>query len=257
MTGERVVIKFGGGLITDKSNLCTAREDVMAGLATVIDEVISQGFSPIIVHGAGSFGHMKAKQHHLHLGSNGNPGQLDAIVEVRADMAQLNSILCRFLPEYQVHPPHEWAKGTGPEFTGDLSRFESPGFHMTFGDVVDCDSPEEFGILSGDDLCYRIATEVEGVTKLIFCMSGADGVLRKPPEEASYDDLIEVWNGDETLLNHDSNIDVTGGIRLKLDRGIMTSKQGIEVYLVNGDYPERLSALIYGKETRCTHIRAR
>ena len=52
---------------------------------------------------------------------------------------------------------------------------------VTHGDVVDCDEPLMFGILSGDDLVYRLATELSGVKRLIFAMGGVEGVLLSPP----------------------------------------------------------------------------
>ena len=51
---ERVVIKLGGGLLTEKSNLCTAKHEVIADIAAAIAELDRRGISVIIVHGAGS-----------------------------------------------------------------------------------------------------------------------------------------------------------------------------------------------------------
>ena len=55
---ERVVIKLGGGLLPDKSSLCTAKREVIADIAAAIAELGRRGISVIIVHGAGSFGHL-------------------------------------------------------------------------------------------------------------------------------------------------------------------------------------------------------
>ena len=52
---------------------------------------------------------------------------------------------------------------------------------VTHGDVVECDGPRQFGILSGDDLVYRLATELCDVKRLVFAMGGVEGVLREPP----------------------------------------------------------------------------
>ena len=73
MTGnenERVVIKLGGGLITEKSKLCTPRKEVIKEIALAINELRSNGISMILVHGAGSFGHLKAKSWSLEKGTN-------------------------------------------------------------------------------------------------------------------------------------------------------------------------------------------
>jgi isopentenyl phosphate kinase len=82
-----------------------------------------------------------------------------------------------------IHPPHHWAQGVGAEFEGDLARFNvRPGtVAVTFGDVVPVAGDAEFGILSGDDLVYRLATEVPYVERLVFAIGGVDGLLRCPP----------------------------------------------------------------------------
>ena len=102
-------------------------------------------------------------------------------------MQELNQHVMMALTKYDVSavclPPHQWKRNTGSEFEGDLSIFESAprGIVMvTHGDVVDCDSPKEFGILSGDDLVYRLATELSGVKRLVFAMGGVEGVLTGP-----------------------------------------------------------------------------
>ena len=53
-----VVIKWGGGLITFKDQLCTVNQEVIDELAEVCSKTDKR---LVIVHGAGSFGHMKAK----------------------------------------------------------------------------------------------------------------------------------------------------------------------------------------------------
>ena len=65
---ELVVLKLGGGLITEKSELCTLKPDVINKLAKLISKLTGSGYRIILVHGAGSFGHLKAKKWHLHEG---------------------------------------------------------------------------------------------------------------------------------------------------------------------------------------------
>ena len=57
-----VVIKWGGGLITFKEQLCTVNIEVIDALAEVCSKTEKR---LVIVHGAGSFGHMKAKKFRL------------------------------------------------------------------------------------------------------------------------------------------------------------------------------------------------
>ena len=168
---ERVVVKWGGGLITQKNAMKTVRHDILDDLAEQLETCLLQGVDVVLVHGAGSFGHLKAKTYQLAGGKSdasdlpNDRSQEQAVVDVRNDMLELNEHVLTALTKRDISavslPPHQWAKNTGPTFEGDLSLFESAPqgiVVVTHGDVVDCDEPLMFGILSGDDLVYRLAT---------------------------------------------------------------------------------------------------
>ena len=127
--------------------------------------------------------------------------------------------------------------------------------HVTYGDVVECEGKQKFGILSGDDLVVRLCKEIPNVKRLVFAIGGADGILKQPPDVASKGDLIETWSSDMKFIGlHNSKIDVTGGIGLKAIRGAEVAKLGIEVIIVNGAYPERVLAACKGEKTLGTKI---
>ena len=156
-----------------------------------------------------------------------------------------------------VHPPHEWANGTGEHFAGDLDAFNADEgvVPITFGDVVPVNGELEFGILSGDDLVLRLSTEVPGVRRLVFAIGGVDGLLRVPPDQATYDDLIEHWSPSVAFEGaHYSDIDVTGGIGLKAARGAQAAAQGIEVHMVNGGHADRVYQACLGEPVRGTRV---
>ena len=251
--GGTVVIKWGGGLITFKDQLCTVNQDVIDALAKACSQTDKR---LVIVHGAGSFGHLKAKQFRLAEGRIDELSQDEAIYDVRSDMLTLNKFVMDSLAKHGVsaksYPPHEWAKGTGPDFEGDLPVFD--GVTVVFGDVVD-DDKQGFGILSGDDLILRYATELPDVERAVFAIGGVDGILRVPPARATTEDLIEVWHPElEFEGEHSSDIDVTGGIGLKAARGAEISATGIDVILINGEYPARVLDAIDGKSVIGTRI---
>ena len=56
MPGDLVVLKWGGGLITNKSNECSPDLDVIASLSDVVNSLLAENYEVILVHGAGSFG---------------------------------------------------------------------------------------------------------------------------------------------------------------------------------------------------------
>jgi isopentenyl phosphate kinase len=268
---ERVVVKWGGGLITQKDAMKTVRHDVLEALAEQLEDCLEQGLDVVLVHGAGSFGHLKAKAYLLADGkveSNLLPrdrSQEEAVIDVRNDMLELNEHVLAALTKRDVSavslPPHQWAKNTGPHFEGDLSLFESAPqgiVVVTHGDVVDCDEPKRFGILSGDDLVYRLATELSDVKRLVFAMGGVEGVLSEPPTgEGDDDKLIEELRESDTYKGeHMSNLDVTGGIGLKVQRGFQTAQHGVEVHLVSGEIGQRVKDACLGNHVRGTTLRS-
>ena len=193
---SRVVVKWGGGLITEKGILKTVRTDILNSLAEQLERCLKANLDIILVHGAGSFGHLKAKQYRLAEGRvsdenmEGEMTQDEAIQSVRSDMMELNQHVLDALTQRDISavslPPHNWARNTGPNFQGDISIFgQSPAgiVMITHGDVVECDGALEFGILSGDDIVLRFSQELPGVERLVFAMGGVDGVLATPPNE--------------------------------------------------------------------------
>jgi isopentenyl phosphate kinase len=161
-------------------------------------------------------------------------------------MLRLNAILCQALMDLGLkvssHPAHIWCTGTGEGFLGAIDRFEveSNIIPITFGDVVDCAPPQDFGILSGDHLVERLAM-LAGVRKVIFAISGVDGILSHPPDARGKGKLLEVWDASLQFDGrHDSSIDVTGGILLKAACGSRIANRGPEVWVVNGENPQRI-----------------
>ena len=127
----KVVMKLGGGLITDKSSFKTAKKGVIDSICSEISNIIDNGHSVILIHGAGSFGHLLAKKWSLAGGINDeiSKQQRDAVVKVRSDMAELceyvTDSLNSYGVEFAVFPPSLWAMETGRDFIGDLDIFEN------------------------------------------------------------------------------------------------------------------------------------
>mmetsp|Transcript_3721 Transcript_3721/g.4166 ORF Transcript_3721/g.4166 Transcript_3721/m.4166 type:complete len:291 (-) Transcript_3721:853-1725(-) len=276
---HRIVIKLGGGLITNKQVLRKPRREEIRKLGIVVGSLQQLGFAVVLVHGAGSFGHILAKKWHLKDGRNsivdteqaketsfeGVASQYEARDIVRNDMKALNGIIVEEFRgvgvELQTIPAHEVFTETGPDFQGDVSIFEkSPEepIPITFGDVTNCAGRREFGILSGDDVVVRLSKELAGVKRLVFAVSGVDGILRKPPEEALDEDLITEFNPHSVsfVSKHDSEIDVTGGIGYKATCGYLVAKAGIPVVLVRGEVSSRVLAACKGEHVRGTVIKA-
>lgn len=259
----KVVMKLGGGLITDKSSFKTAKKGVIDSICNEISKIVSNGHSVILIHGAGSFGHLLAKKWSLAGGVDKeiSKQQREAVLKVRSDMAELCEYVTDSLKNYgvgfAVFPPSVWAMETGRNFVGDLDIFENTPkdiVPVSFGDVVRVSGEAEFGILSGDDLMARISLELPSVTHSIFLLGDVDGMMDMPPNTEG-SSLVPIWSAGENVeTSHNSEQDVTGGIVLKASRASQISRGVDEVWFINGNHPERISQLLHEGSTIGTKI---
>ena len=263
MSNNKIVIKLGGGLITDKSQYKLIREERIQSVCKIISKMIKNDDSFILVHGAGSFGHLEAKKWHL---SKGHIKQIIdeqrlAVKNVRNDMIELNNYVLEKLKQFNIegisHPPSKWANDLGAKFKGDVSILdkEKEGMvQVTFGDVVDVYDQREFGILSGDDLMVRICKEIPDITHCIFLLGDTEGLLTKPPNEDG-SELISLWSREQGITGrHESNQDVTGGIFLKAESASEIAQNITNVWMIDGRKPERILELLQTGNTIGTKV---
>jgi len=259
----RVIVKLGGGLITDKSLYRQVRLDRIDAVSAAIKELKDSGYSVIIVHGAGSFGHLEARKWKISEGYNRDISkeQANAVTRIRSDMDDLNEYVVKSLMnagvECEVMPPRKWATGVGVEFQGDLDSFvRDPALPVpiTFGDVVDTVDDARFGILSGDHIMVRLGCEVPDVSACIFLLGDVDGLLDRPPNEPGAM-LLETWKLDEGFSDsHNPDVDVTGGIMLKARCASLISRRVEDVWLLNGTVPNRMLNVVSNGDTIGTRV---
>ena len=269
MTGSVIVLKWGGSLITDKSSLCVARTGIIEGLSSISARLRSAGHDLIIVHGAGGFGHLRARRWRLDEGKRAEMKmdrdgitQEDAVRMVRDDMLSLNRIVVSSLVEHGLDavplPPHLHGRGLGLDHTlpEDLRVLLDAGqVPVLYGDVVDCEPPMSFGILSGDDICALLCRELEDVRHLIFAIGGVDGLLSEP-DAVDSSSLLSVHTLDSPIETATVSDDVTGGMDLKLRRAGDALLHCARVSLVNGETPQRILDAVRGMEFIGTEILA-
>ena len=259
----RVIIKLGGGLITDKQQYKTALKDRIDSVSRVISEIIDMGHSVIVIHGAGSYGHIEAKKWKISEGldSEISENQFSAIDTIQRDMDELNSMVMESLRGVGIScesfPPRDWVNGIGIGFAGDVSRFERNSediVPVSFGDVVPVIGEKKFGILSGDHLMVRLANELPDVVLCVFLLGDSSGLLTGPPDSDS-SVLIERWSKSQGLVGeHDSAIDVTGGILLKLQCASEIVESSDHVWFMDGRVPNRMLEVLSKGETIGTRI---
>ena len=103
MASDLIIIKFGGSLITDKSKLCTPNIEAIQKICILVTKLNSLGKKVIVVHGAGSYGHIKAKKWRLSEGFIPTlNGQLSGLNEVREDMKNLNNLIVSYMRDNSI-----------------------------------------------------------------------------------------------------------------------------------------------------------
>jgi len=250
------IIKLGGSVITEKSKQEFFRQDVMGVLSKEIKKAEKE---VILVHGAGSFGHMVAKQYELNNGYK-NDSQINGFSLTCAMVQKLNSLVLDSLHDHGVPAvslaPHSTVKLDNHYFDemnykifqDYLDKHFTP---VTFGDVV-LDKKLGFSICSGDLLVKALAKHFKP-EEVIFVLD-EDGLYTSNPkrdENAEFIDSITSEKLKRLTTSLDDHADVTQGMKGKIDTIGEIAGLGIDTVLLNGNKHERLyKTLIRGKTKR-------
>ncbi|MDH7596537.1 MAG: isopentenyl phosphate kinase [Methanothrix sp.] len=246
------ILKLGGSIITDKSRLATARLDQISRIA----HEIAGSEDLIVVHGAGSFGHIHARNFGLperftvegllktHLSvSDLNRTVVEALHDAGVDALPVHPLSCVVLRDGRIHLM------STEVITEMLTRSVVPVLH---GDVA-MDVSRGAGIVSGDQLVAYLArtlgagmvamgTDVDGVMingRVLSCIT---------PESMQFI---------ESHLLPAKGIDVTGGMHGKLSELVELAAIGIDSRIFNAGVSgnvrralsgEKLGTLITGRE---------
>jgi len=253
------LIKLGGSVITEKAKRYTFRTKVMDHLARELKKA-SQDM--IIVHGAGSFGHILAKEHDLDKGYKQDT-QRFGFAKTQAKVQQLNNLVLDALHNYNIVavslPPHSTVTFNNHaikyiDYTLFERYLEQEFTPVTFGDVV-LDDSRGFSICSGDVLMQALATHFKP-EKVMFVID-EDGLYTANPKLDKKATLVTSLTTQElTTLSTaaDTHADVTKGMGGKLSVIKTIANQGIDTMLVNGNKPERIYRLLVGEEAKHTLI---
>jgi len=262
-----VVLKLGGALITHKDQFETIDEEGLACIVGEIQAICETGQEIILVHGAGSFGHLWAR--HLRLSEGrlldwipdpitpwGAPtsSQIEGVSHVRMALQRLAREITAALGEVGLATHHQAAHNCA-KFTAEgnfvadfswLNQMQQGKIGLIGGDIIDQDGQKKWGIISGDHLATEISIHRGQGVKLIHALNGIDGLMDKPPHDPN-SELIPIWNSGlkvDALL--DDSVDVTGGVMLKLGEGVRAANAGVEVWLVNGRESGRIQKIAAG-----------
>ena len=224
---ERVLLKLGGSVITDKSKgRCVINQKNLDYIGRVI--AAARGREIVLVHGAGSCGHPEAKEHHLDKGLD--PIYKTGIFITHRAVRNLNDAVVDTLRAHGAEAIGMHPLGAGIAQDGRLIDFEKRHIELLLqygiipvlhGDVV-MDLSRGACIISGDQLVsflprairidrIGLATDVPGVL---------DGgrVVRQ----------ISAASRDTLNLGRSENLDVTGGMKGKIDELLRLAAEGTE-----------------------------
>ena len=223
---ERILLKLGGSVITDKKTDCAVNYDLLSFIASAITRAAT-GKGLVIIHGAGSCGHPEAKRYGLDNGAVA--GGTDGIYVTHRAVSRLNDAVVEALrekgiPAVGVHPLHMAVADNGRLVAFEYRHLEKmlilgmvPVIH---GDVV-MDLSRGACIVSGDQLVrylavvlkinrVGLATDVPGVL---------DGGCVVPEISRKMVSNLQIGNSKHT--------DVTGGMRGKIDELLGLADTGI------------------------------
>ena len=231
MIKEKILLKFGGSVITDKySNVPSINNENLNKIGKLID---NSEYQLMIVHGAGSFGHPAAKKYKLSEGLIDGLQQTEGIEIARRKVRELNDVFCDILKgngiEAEPVVPSQKMTTKGSEeitnfskkiFDKILAKGKTP---ISFGDVTN-DIEQGINILSGDVLMKYLAKAFEPRFS-IFIMD-LPGVFDGDPKDSKSKIMPTINSTDlgsfeSTFVS--KNTDVTGGIVGKIKRAIEIS----------------------------------
>ncbi len=256
------IIKIGGAVITDKYNY---RKMNLENLHKIGEAISNWGRQCIIIHGAGSFGHIVADEHSITSGFN-KSSQLEGIIQIRLDMQDLTKKVVEVLRENKL-PVVSFQTSSIVyinEDNDETSYFFNPIkksvdlglLPVLSGDII-FKEKEGFSIFSGDSLINLLVQNFN--IKNVFFISNIDGLYvkdsitqdKKLIEKTNYKQLQTLEIAD--FLDK-KPVDVTGAMKGKIRDIISISKFVERVKIINGFFPERIIKALNGEKTIGTVI---
>jgi len=251
-----VVIKLGGAALTDKRKIYTPRTKVVKSAARQI-AALRLRFTVLVVHGAGSYGHIPVKQFGLSRGFR-NMRQLKGLSETKSRLLEWELLLNKIFRQYKIpvipFTPSDYVIArNGRINTCNLNPIKEwirlGCVPSTGGDIVP-DISTGFSIVSGDQLAVYIATSLHA-SKLIFA-TDVDGIFDSDPNQdrnARLMRIVQARNVQTIAAKERPDItDVTGGMEGKIQEAAKAAYEGIPVSFVNLTKGNRLRDLVLGNK---------
>jgi isopentenyl phosphate kinase len=250
MRKSLIVVKLGGSTLTDKKRIFTPRMREIHRAARQIAE-LRRRFSVIVVHGAGSYGHIPVRKWRLESGLEGRH-QVPGLALTKSKLLEWEMILDSVFLEHRVPLVPILASDFVVARNGRISSAELGPVRNWLsvhcvpsigGDIV-TDLKSGFSIVSGDQLASYLAVHLRA-SRLIFGVD-VDGIFSDNPKYVAHARLLRVLTPGEAL-NAASKAgemdapDVTGGMAGKITEAVVAASMGVPVYFVNSTKDNRLA----------------
>ncbi len=237
------VLKIGGSILTDKTRSATARP---TEIHRVAKEIASVEEELILVHGAGSFGHIPAKRYGLP--GNFNPKGLRL---THSSVVKLNDLMVKALGKAGAYPMpvHPFScillrNGRIENFSLEpLEEMVKDGLLPVLHGDVAMDITQKAGIVSGDQLISHLALALRA--EMAAVGTNVDGILISGGalKNLTRTDLPFI----ESEIGDSSGVDVTGGMRGKLQELLDLADRGIESVIFNAAKEGNIAAALQGE----------
>jgi isopentenyl phosphate kinase len=260
-----VILKLGGSLLTDKNKPFSIREDIVKGS---VRQIVDAKEKLILVHGGGSFGHPLAKKYNIMDGIDSTiPNQVLGLTETHQSMNEFNSYLIKLFlenkyPVLSIQASSIFIKDSQEISASHMEVIETALdlniLPILYGDII-LDKQGSFSIISGDQIILELCKNLDKYTisKVIFTME-TDGIYINDNESGDdcilatecYYDQLENLN----LANLSQKIDVTGGIKGKINFIQKICNHDIPVQLINGLKEDYIFKSLKNEKLNCTNI---
>jgi isopentenyl phosphate kinase len=252
-----VFLKLGGSLITDKTRPYTPRLEKLDDLSKQIAGALRSDpdMQLLLGHGSGSFGHQAASRFGTRDGVSGEEAWR-GFSEVWYQASSLNRMVVESLrrvglPVITLSPASSITANAGKIQNWDVHPLLEALSHgllpVIHGDVV-FDDARGGTILSTEDLFNYLALKLKPDRILLAGLE--EGIWEDFPSRNKLKQVLTPRDGGKlsSTLSHSASMDVTGGMRSKVDAmlSLVENIPELEVSIFSGEVPGNVQQALLG-----------
>lgn len=261
-----IILKIGGSALTIKDAQKPTIDE--KNLDRIAKEVSYYNDDMIIVHGAGSYGHIHAKKYAIGekiTNAQENLYKIEGLSKTQLSVQLLNYIVVEKLQEKGIPAvgikPSAFIMTQNQRITACdttiIRKYLDEGFvPVLYGDaVLDLNYDIKFAIISGDQIITYFAKQLKA--DKVILSSDVDGIYTDNPKTNPEAELIKTVTKDTklTLTENENQADVTGGMAGKINELLQLAEDGIESLIINAQKEGNIQRAVSGQEVKGTLIK--